>query len=288
MKKTWKLEGKEMNKEAREKLRKERAKQKQMEVKEEKRIIRETPFTLNLNINGENKTVVITPDMTTAEVRDEIVKNHFPSMKRKHKKQMMMYVNDTCLNDHPRRTAGGHKLNSESIVRIAFGGAGGGKRGSSSVGVKTKEELNTTVMEEIDILAMRIQTVGSGSPHIETSMKKIMDIKTGINSKQNVFPMLLGIIDDGTVGQLMTEVLPSSSKPLERSKKIASIIFNQDLKNLEELRTQRAKVVEALGNAIHMAVISEYGDKYCNISWEAFSQDLVKRSKETKTETTSE
>ena len=161
---------------------------------------------------------------------------------------------------------------------------GGGKRGSASVGVKTKDEFNTAIMEEIDMLAMRLQAVGLGSPHIESAMKKILDIKNGINAKKNVFPMLLSIIDDGMVAQLMTEVMPVSSKPLERSKKIASIIFQQDLKSLEELRTQRAKVVEALGNATHMAVVSEYGDKYCNISWEAFSQDLVKRSKETKTE----
>lgn len=186
-------------------------------------------------------------------------------------------------DSHHRTTCRNFGLQDGHTITINAVGLGGGKRGSSSVGVKSKEEFNASIMEEIDILSMRIQTVGSASPHIESVLSKIMDIKNGIIAKKSVFPLLLNLINEQTVAQLMAEVLPASSKPLERSKKVATILFNQDLKNLEEVRIQRAKVVEALGNTIHMAIIEEYGDKYCNVSWEAFSQDLVKRSKVSKT-----
>ena len=212
---------------------------------------------------------------------------NFPKVFASEKKMKKLSYNykDQVMNDHARREFGskekgkGWGIKDGDTIHVSVLGQGGGKRGASSVSAKTKEDYMNEIELEIETFKICLEAIGVSAPLIEQTMKKVIEMKEAISKNHDtVFGLLLAELSDETVKMLQKQVLASSSKPLERSKKITSIIFQNELKGLEEMRNQRAKAVEILSLATHLMIVSQFGDRYCNISWESFSEVLVKKS----------
>ena len=159
---------------------------------------------------------------------------------------------------------------------------GGGKRGSSSVQSKNKESLMNELQENMGMKMLRISNPSGLSPVIDTAKNKVLTILNLVDKcPKTAMTLISKELNEETLSRVSSEVVTSSTRALDRCRTMGNIMFGQDIRNLENLATQKKTVNELLFEALYFAVLSEFGDTSAgNISWQEFQSMVSNTIKE--------
>ena len=245
-------------------------------------------ITLNVDVSGKMFSIQIQPSNTVKGLRDEFFRCFPKVATKKMLKRGRWMVKDKNINDTPRKTLGigktqhaGLQLKDGSVVRLVPEGAGGGKRSKNMDTAKDKSSLIKDYRSEIEQTFLHISAYGCQSPTVEKVMGVAVAIKNDlVRGSNNTVSQLLKDASPDTIFKLQTGVLPSSTRPMDRAKSLMEIIFNDEVNALDELQSQTEKVKGVLLKTVYCALIAEFGDGACNISWQSFSEALVNSLKE--------
>ena len=133
------------------------------------------------------------------------------------------------------------------------------------------------IKENITNLTLRLQAVPGASPAITEVVNKSIGMFQQVNQnpKTSVSSSMSDLSPE-LLAKLQTEVITSSTKPMERCKMVCSIIFEDYFEKLDEVQTQTAKAKELLENCVAFAILSQFADSSGNISWTNYSKAVGK------------
>jgi len=170
------------------------------------------------------------------------------------------------------KTLSGQNIQNGSTVHLLLRGTGGGKRGAAGAAKqKTKDEVLAEMTDQVGMAMLRFQASPHASPAIDNIRNKMTAIVQMVDRGvgPNDFAQMMVHLSDADLEKLQA-VTALSTRPNERCKEVADVVFNNEIKAFKELKAQTKIAEGLLADGVHMLMINLFGDTHGGIGWAAF------------------
>ena len=170
------------------------------------------------------------------------------------------------------KTLSDYNIQNEAELDLQLKIRGGGKRGSSTSGSKSRDQQIKDIKEVLGVSLLRMNAKPNISPVIDAVKVEITTIGARVEEKRSdVMDLLMEQLTDDQLS-LLLEVPNKSAKVETRCDDVAAIVFGMNLDSMDELKTQAVAAKRALTLCIQMGMLTCFSDNFGNISW----ADMIK------------
>lgn len=165
-------------------------------------------------------------------------------------------------------------VDGSTLTVLLDGLRGGGKRGHATTSSsKSKDDLVNDIDEDLGMKMLRFQAQPNASPAINEVVTKIVQNIAFAKDDSNKPKDLFIHIPISDLEKLL-QVPSMTTKVDGRVKKVADILYHNNLEKLKEVDKQLVMTVKSIGATTHLMLLKKYSDEHGNISWSSFTSDV--------------